>query len=116
MKASIRVNGPTRDSLGDWGLRHNAAVDRPQTRHELAIVTLCKAAEAYALAHREKFSEGSEVSLVAEDGVLGPAWLDIVHGIRALLNGETGSRLDCGTLDRFLCDLLAEHGAEGMSR
>lgn len=114
MKASIRAS-VTPISEG-WARRHNAALDNPYGAHELAIVTLCKAAEAYALAHRERFSDGSEVSLVAEDGVLGPAWLDIVHGIRALLNGETGTRLDCGTLDRFLCDLLAEHGAEGEHR
>ena len=39
------------------------------------------------------------------DGVLGAAWAQIGEGLLGLLNGERG-RLDGGTLDRAIRDLL----------
>lgn len=48
---------------------------------------------------------------IGSDGVSGDAWLDILKGIRALLNGETG-RLDCGTVDGLLFDMAHYVGFE----
>jgi len=48
---------------------------------------------------------------IGEDYVLGAAWLDMLKGCRALLNGETG-RYDCGTLDHMLVDMVKAAGFE----
>ncbi len=52
---------------------------------------------------------------VGEDYILGDYVLDIVKGIRGLLNGETG-RLDCGTIDRLLLDLVTLAGFDADNR
>jgi hypothetical protein len=91
---------------GSWAKVHNAACDRPG-RKEKPIVMACHALRLYAERHREAYGIA-----VCEDGVIGPAWLAMVRGVRVLLNGETGS-LDCGTIDAYLCDLAAENGHEG---
>ena len=47
--------------------------------------------------------------LIGTDYVLGEYWLDMLRGLRGMLNGETGS-LDCGGMDGLLCDLARENG------
>jgi hypothetical protein len=92
---------------GQWGYRHWLAFNNPRRSTEVSIVNLMKATALHADNHREAYGSG-----IGEDGVLGDHWADIVRGIRGLLNGDCG-RLDCGTLDGTLCDMLA---AEGFDR
>ncbi len=86
----------------NWASRHNKAVACP-TKAEKGILDACYALEAMADAHVERYG-----SVIAEDGVLGDCWLKILHGVRGMLNGETG-RLDCGTVDGWLVRLALEH-------
>lgn len=88
-----------------WGARHCAAWLEPQPVEE-PIVRMIEAAALYADRHQARFE-----SKVGEDGVLGPSWAEIVNSIRNLLNGECG-RLDCGTLDGLLLDMLHSEGFE----
>jgi hypothetical protein len=48
-------------------------------------------------------------SLIGKDAVLGPDWRGIGTGLRGLLNGDTG-RLDCGTFDALLVNILRSQG------
>lgn len=96
---------------GDWATRHNRAVDAHKhggSTQGAAIVRIALALDTMACAHFRMYA-----TPICDEGVLGPAWLDMVRGLRAQLNGETGPSLDCGTLDGFLCDLAREHGHEG---
>lgn len=87
-----------------WGARHCGAWANPKPQ-ELPIVRMIEAAAVYADNHKARFE-----SPLGEDSFLGPEWGKIVKAIRALLNGECG-RLDCGTVDSLLLDML---NAEGM--
>lgn len=86
-----------------WIDGHRLAMTMP-IGFETAIVQLIHGAAKYADEHYQRHE-----SLIGEDGILGPAWLDILKGIRTLLNGETG-RLDCGTIDGLLLDMAANCG------
>lgn len=80
------------------------ALKHPRLTHESSIIRLLTAWAEYADAHKERYESG-----IGDDGVLGPAWQAIGENIRTLLNGDCG-RLDCGTLDGFLCDTLQAEG------
>lgn len=106
----LRMPSFTRSSDGGkmpndtgWQTRHLEALTLPQGA-ELPIVTLLSAWANYADRHKLRYESG-----IGEDYVLGPAWAKIGASIRTLLNGESG-RLDCGTLDSFLCTTLAAEG------
>jgi hypothetical protein len=58
----------------------------------------------YADAHAERFE-----SSIGDDYVLGPIWERMGRTIGELLNGETG-RLDCGTIDGMIRDVLERNG------
>lgn len=88
----------------DWRTQHGIAYATPNRGHERALVHLVQGLHEYARAHCARYE-----SDVGGDGVLGPAFLDIARGVIALLNGESG-RLDCGTLDSEIRDLLARSG------
>jgi hypothetical protein len=94
---------PETTIANNWAARHNKAVSHP-TKTEKGIVGACYALEAMADAHAERYA-----TVIAEDGVLGDCWLKILHGVRGMLNGETG-RLDCGTIDGWLVRLALDHG------
>ena len=85
-------------TANNWAYRHNKAVACP-TKAEKGILDACSALEAMAGSH----------AAISQDGVLGDCWLKILHGVRGMLNGETG-RLDCGTVDGWLVRLALEHG------
>jgi hypothetical protein len=92
-----------------WDMRHNSALHLGNgaantTTHEGAIVNMLRGWENYAKAHAKRFE-----SPIGEDYVLGPAWQQVGEGIRALLNGVT-DRLDCGTVDGFILNTMAENG------
>ena len=96
------------DELADeWRARHNKAVRVPRAGHEAALVNMIAAWADYAAAHAEKFEDS-----IGEDGVLGLEWEAIGDALRGLLNGESGARLDCGTLDGFLLDTMQRNGIE----
>lgn len=86
-----------------WHGQHNYAVNNPRGM-ERAIVAGCYLLERMAGEHKQLYD-----APIGEDGFMGAAWLDILRGLRAALNGETG-RLDCGTVDRWLLDMLARAG------
>lgn len=69
-----------------------------------ALGVMLRGWQAYAVAHY-----AIHETRIADDGFLGPQWLEIGKGLRAMLNGETGA-LDCGTLDSFILVTLADAG------
>lgn len=71
---------------------------------ERPIVNLRMALEQYQIWHSRTYG-----SRIGDDGILGPAWADMVRSFRTLLNGQTG-RLDCGTLDSWAVDALKVEG------
>ncbi len=86
----------------------NAAVSYPKKlSFESAIVGMLNGWADYAEVHERRFE-----SKISDDYVLGPEWEQIGKGIRGLLNGETDSRLDCGTLDAFILNTLQDHGVD----
>lgn len=96
-------------NIGQWQGRHNQAVlhlglDSPKI-FEAAIVYGLESWRRYAQDHQKRYE-----SLIGDDGILGPHWQAIGLGLRGLLNGDCGPRLDCGTLDKFILDTLAANG------
>lgn len=105
IRASIET-ARTKDFQGNaWGARHAAAFSLPRGP-EIGVVGLVHALAAYADNHFRTYD-----STIGEDGFLGPRWADMIRNARALLNGDCG-RLDCGTLDGLLCDMLVKEGFE----
>lgn len=88
-----------------WDERHNSALSNPKGP-EIPITTLLLGLEDYMHSYSVRFN-----TEIYEDGVLGDGVIDIVKGIRTLLNGETG-RLDCGTIDARLVEILRKCGEE----
>jgi hypothetical protein len=102
--AAIKISKVTLPKQ-NWVMAHNEAVDWPKG-FETPIVKMLHYWEMYASKHQTRFE-----SLIGEDYVLGPEWVNIGTAIRGLLNGETG-RLDCGTLDGFILETMRENGIE----
>lgn len=96
----------TTKSRGDnnWGARHCAAWREPGV--EAGVVGLVEAAATYADSHERRYG-----SKLGDDGVLGQHFADILKAVRGLLNGECG-RLDCGTVDKLLVDMMIAEGIE----
>ncbi len=108
-------------SLNGWFQRHKDAAragllpvarkpqpgDEKHEQFEAGILGLLSGLAEYAGAHVRQYD-----SPIADDGVLGEAWLDALRGLRALLNGELG-RLDGGTLDHAILELYKAAGFEG---
>jgi hypothetical protein len=72
------------------------AEEHPET---LLVEGLCVYVARYRRAHGR----------LADDGVLGAAWLKAWRGVRQLLNGDIGS-FDGGTLDHALMSALRSAG------
>lgn len=98
--ASMTVNNRAGEG---WRTQHNMAVYQP-SQHGETVAPMLRAWERYAIDHKARYG-----SPIGEDYVLGPEWKAIGIGIRGLLNGVCG-RLDCGTLDAFILNTLAENG------
>ena len=92
----------TRDPY-DWKGRHDAAWRTPRGI-ERPIVELITGLDSYTTQHERAYG-----SPIADDGFLGPAWLNIAKSINRLLNGDLG-RLDGGTLDRTLREIVVRGG------
>lgn len=88
-----------------WAQEHNAAIDGPKG-FEIPILLALRAIRSYRSFHEQEY--GSDIS---EDYVLGPELAELAQGLRGLLNGQTG-RLDCGTIDGYLCELIKSCGGE----
>lgn len=70
-----------------------------------AISAMLNALDSYCRAYADEHG-----CAVGDDGVLGDdGAAEILAGIRALLNGPTGS-LDCGRVDAHILELAARHG------
>jgi len=89
-------NEKTPDTSG-WKKRHMMEVKRGHP-----VAAMVEALNRYAVMHAERYS-----APLADDGVLGPAWLDAAKGVRALLNGECGG-LDCGTVDGAITKMVID--------
>jgi hypothetical protein len=102
-----------------WQTRHFDAINtlrardimpgvnaQPRKSQERALVIMLQGWLAYADAHRAAFD-----SLISEDGVLGPSWLDIGKAMLTMLNGELG-RMDGGTLDGVIRDAMLKNGVD----
>lgn len=92
-----------------WKLRHDAAIRTPDINRGEAIAPMLQAWASYADGYEAMYPDSD--SMLADDYVLGAAWIKIGEGLRTLLNGECG-RLDCGTLDGFILDTMREAGVD----
>lgn len=104
--ASTSDTKPGHKNAEVWKRLHREAMSHPVTEFERAVVGLYNAWRLYAQAHRHRF-EGSKVG---EDGYLGDPWEAIGISILALLNGETGARIDRGSLDHAIRVVLESEG------
>lgn len=104
-KALARMYTMPTDS--GWALRHDRAWNEPISPHERAIRDMIVSLASYADTYPVTFE-----SDIASDGFLGEAWLDMLRGVRTLLNGELG-RFDGGTLDSMICGIYEAAGFEG---
>ena len=96
----------TTPNTGGWQDRHHAAWFHPSNGGEVRIVRLIQALAQYADQHGVSEGCGGKVG---EDGYAGPYWLDMVKAARKLLGMDTG-RLDSGTLDGLLFDMVEAAG------
>lgn len=71
---------------------------------DTALASILRGLAKYADDHQNRYQ-----SPLADDYVLGPAWLAALAGLLTLLNGETG-RLDCGDVDRAIRDVAEAAG------
>lgn len=69
-----------------------------------ALAGMINQAAQYANAHRLMYG-----SLIGDDGVLGPAFVQVLSGLLQLLNGERGD-FDGGTLDRQIRTIATNNG------
>jgi predicted RNA methylase len=83
---------------------HDEAMRNPAPGFEHAVVTLYRGLAEYADANQKRYGDK-----IGDDGVLGEYWHCLGESVIGLLNGETG-RLDCGTLDRQIRDLIETGG------
>ena len=88
-----------------WLTRHMNAMLNP-TGIEAPTVILFDYLAGAIEPHYERYG-----SKLADDYILGAAWLEIAKQARVLLNGELG-RLDGGTLDKALYSLAQVAGFE----
>jgi len=86
-----------------WQYRHKIALAQPN-EIEAPIVNLLTVLDSYDRQHVTRFG-----SAVANDYILGAAWLEIAKAARTLLNGDLG-RLDAGSLDKTILDLVETAG------
>ena len=87
-----------------WTQRHLTAFALPRGPEN--IVGLLRAWTRYADRHSNRF-----YAPVGDCGVLGPAWESIGDSLRTMLKGELG-RLDGGTMDSIILDVMASQGIE----
>src|SRR5689334_4377856 len=102
-------------NMGGWKDRHNHAVSfegygsvnhlSSHVAFESAMIRMLTEWARYADDHKDRYE-----SLIGADGVLGDYWRDIGLGLRGLLNGDCGKRLDMGTLDGFILQTLQDNG------
>lgn len=71
------------------------------------VALMISALDKYQRRHFERYE-----SKLADDGFLGPAFLDALKGVRTLLNGEIGG-LDGGTCDSAIIAIYKEAGFGG---
>lgn len=105
MRGFMLIDGER--SQEPWARRHNSAVAGARSKCSSgSIVHMLDAVSYYMQEHRNMYD-----SPIGDDYVLGPAVADILRGALVLLNGETG-HLDCGTLDKAIRDLAADHNLD----
>lgn len=105
MYLTVKEAIPTKHLHEKWAAWHIHAINAPSPV-EQPIVKLLQAWLAYASQHASTYDWP-----IGEDFVLGRYWQDIGEAIRGMLNGTTG-RLDCGTLDGFILNTMAEQGID----
>ncbi len=74
---------------------------------EAGLIHVLAGLASLAGAHARQYG-----SPIADDQVMGGAWLDALRGLRQSLTGERG-RLDGGTLDHAILELHKAAGFEG---
>ena len=91
-------------SLCGWVDRHNSAVADPRNGGERFIMTMMD--DLHRLIRRTSLAGRTDDYLWAEN-----VMVPMIEAVRHALNWDAG-RLDCGTLDAHLCDLIAKFGGE----
>jgi hypothetical protein len=71
------------------------------------VALMITALDQYQRVHNERYAQS-----LGYDGFLGPAFVDALRGVRALLNGEIAG-LDGGTCDSAICAIYSEAGFAG---
>lgn len=88
-----------------WAILHRQALAHPRDAAEMAFVRMYDAWRLYAQTHARRYE-----SRIGEDTVLGPAWVAIGRALMDLLNGNVGSRIDCGTMWSTIRDYMLVEG------
>lgn len=117
MSKSARILRNTRQSIAsDFRLpafsrsTMRTAFAGPLTGDEsTALGLIVRGLAIYADAYSRRYEGGTTL---ADDGVIGDAWLDMVKAAVTLLNGELAG-LDGGTMDGLLRALASANGFEG---
>jgi hypothetical protein len=94
-----------RGNMGQWKERHLYAVRQPWAEKEQPFLQMLQGWLDYAKNHEARFN-----SKIGDDYVLGDAWFNIGVALNTMLNGDLGTRLDCGTLNTIINDNLTEQG------
>ena len=76
----------------------------PNVTSPRALSAILDSLRSFAECHHAQY--GSPIS---EDYVLREYWLDILRGLRGMLNSDTGN-LDCGQFDSLCCELARNNG------
>ena len=84
---------------------HLTAMQYGGMGQEVPIVKMLRGWLLYA----DIYAKTYEGTGIGEDGLLGDAWQDVGKALRVLLCGTIG-RLDAGTVDALICNVLKEEG------
>jgi hypothetical protein len=75
-----------------------------------AMATMLRGWEAYAAAHRARYSEDdTDCGGIGDDYVIGPYWAEVGIAIHRLLDGDTGG-FDCGSISGNIHKLIQSEG------
>ena len=91
--------------MNHWKERHLRAVKYPMFEKEKPFIDMLRGWVSYAEMQQHRY--GSDIG---NDYMFGDAWINIGLALKTMLDGDLGTRLDCGTLSAIINDNLEEQG------
>ena len=109
----VENDNAVREFMGEMPLRSlactyqgNTTVRNHQRRWEFAILQMMNGMELYAKLYRNTYD-----GTIGFDALFEPIFIDFIHGLTFLLNGEKG-RLDGGEMMKYLRAIALKHNIE----